>query len=103
MKPNPDFLNLPLSFWANVRAISEHMGYIQRGSGKILAPSVDAMARKMEQLGLSSGHIATSGAPTDLGQSLHEYFEYRARVLNEYVEPKLMDVDRARRVSSTEM
>ena len=51
----------------------------------------------MQTRELGSSHIATDeGAPTQLGKLLNSYFEYRAQVLNEYVEPRLMDSDRAK-------
>jgi hypothetical protein len=96
MKPNRDFLKQPLGFWANVRAISETVGYTERGQGTIKIPSVADMMGAMRTRELGSSHIATdTGSPTQLGKLLHNYFEYRAQVLNEYVEPRLMDGETA--------
>jgi hypothetical protein len=38
------------------------------------------------------------GRPTDKGNLLLDYFSHRAKVLNTYVEPRLMDVERAKEV-----
>ena len=40
MKPNPRFLNLPKDFWANVRLVSQEVGYTVRGQKEIKVPSL---------------------------------------------------------------
>src|SRR6202042_615832 len=40
--------------------------------------------------------IEESGAPTKLAKNLHQYFEHRARVLNEFVRPRLMNLQKAK-------
>ena len=97
MKPHKKFLGQDPSFWANVRAISETMGYSVRGKGAIKVPTLPEMISTMRRRGLSADHLADrKGASTPLGASLCKYFSYRARVLNDYVEPRLMDVKRAK-------
>ncbi|MGB7925269.1 MAG: hypothetical protein WCF57_18670 [Pyrinomonadaceae bacterium] len=97
MKANNLFLNQPKHFWANVRSISQHLGYTARGTGQIKVPSLIEMRRTMQELGLSSAHIVDEqGQPTEFGRILSAYFEYRAGVLNNYVSAQLMDVARAR-------
>ncbi|PZV09463.1 MAG: hypothetical protein DCF22_18480 [Leptolyngbya sp.] len=99
MKANPLFLNQPKSFWANVRTISQHLGYTLRGSAQIKVPSLNKMCLAMQDLGLSFSHIADGqSVPTDLGELLLRYYEYRADVLNNHVRQKLMNVVRAREV-----
>lgn len=34
MRANPDFLNLPLNFWAYVKLISQKLGYTETKSKK---------------------------------------------------------------------
>lgn len=97
MTPQDNFLNLPKHFWANVRTISEQVGYTVRSNGQIKVPSPAEIKQVLEKLGLSSSHLfAESGRPTRLGELLEAYFPYRAHVLNSFVEPRLMDVERAR-------
>jgi hypothetical protein len=97
MEPNSDFLDQPPVFWANVRAIGETVGYTERGHGTIKVPSLAEMSGAMLARDLGTAHITDSkGAPTNLGKRLQDYFGYRAGVLNDYVEPRLMDVDRAK-------
>jgi hypothetical protein len=38
VKPNPRFLKQPKSFWANVRTISEEVGYTERAEGYWTVP-----------------------------------------------------------------
>lgn len=99
MKPDPRFLKQPKRFWAYVRSISEHFGYTRRGSGQISTPTLTEMKEALESLGLNSGQIIQArGEPTELGRVLTTYFESRAHVLNNVVEPLLMDATEARAV-----
>jgi hypothetical protein len=98
MKANKLFLNQPKSFWANVRTISQHLGYTSRGTKQIKIPALNEMSLTMQALGLSSDHIILNGLPTDLGKLLTAYFEHRAEVLNNFVAQKLMNVETAKRI-----
>jgi hypothetical protein len=106
VKPDTRFLNLPKSFWANVRTISQHVGYTERAArrrgrkkkaGRIKVPTVPEMLSAMQDLGLRSSHIAdASGDLTKSGAQLDAYFHYRAGVLNAFVEPRLMNQRKAK-------
>src|SRR5437879_5730827 len=96
MKPDPRFVGQPKHFWANVRSISQTLGYTVRGSGQIFVPTLEQMSRALDEIGLSSGHIGADEQPSALGSMLHDYFEYRADVLYGFVENQLMDVEAAR-------
>ncbi len=99
MQPDPTFLRQPGSFWANVRAISQVAGYSVRGTGYVSAHGLSAMVRAVERKGLQSTHLQSAdGQPTALGAKLTSYFRFRARMLNDYVEPRLMDLERAQNV-----
>ena len=96
MKPEPRFQRQPKHFWANVRTISQKLGYTERGEGVIKVPSLEEMRRALAALGLKSDHlIDTANKPTALGETLHDYFKFRADVLNNAVEPLLMTADQA--------
>jgi len=43
-----------------------------------------------------SSVVNERGEPTEMGERLRDYFSHRADVLNNYVEPLLMDVERAK-------
>jgi len=97
MRPNSRFLRQPPAFWATVRAISESVGYSERGEGKIKVPSLARMMAAMRERELDPSPLAVDARrPTDRGRLLRAYFSYRARVLNEFVEPRLMDGERAK-------
>ena len=50
MKPDPRFLNQPTHFWANVRTISQHVGYTARGTGQILVPDLAVIVKALGEL-----------------------------------------------------
>ena len=90
-----------MSFWANVRSISQEVGYTVRGQGIVKIPSLDEMCRAMSRIGLSSAHLMDDGGPTALATRLCDYFEIRAKLLNEFVEPRLMMADQAKEIFET--
>ena len=97
MKPDRRFTQLDKRFWANIRSISEKLGYTARRTKKIKVYDLEEIRRGMHSLGLQSSHIShPDGKPTELGAKLHEYFRYRADVINTFVRPHLMDARRAR-------
>jgi hypothetical protein len=95
LKPDPRFLNQPKHFWANVRSVSQHVGYTARGTGQILVPDMSMILKALRELSLGTSHIVADGKPTEIGASLVAYFAYRAELLNKFVEPRLMDAERA--------
>ena len=100
MKADKRFAGLPLDFWAHVRTISESIGYSQKKTGTILVPTIDDVKNAMEMRGLSYTHLVSpsNDKPTPTGRLLCDYFEYRAKVLNDYVRHRLMDANRAKYV-----
>lgn len=115
MTPDSRFLKMSLEFWANVRTISEKLGYTDKQPGYITipgylcspkvkvrrnntvkVPAVADIQRGLAELHLSSSHIVDSGQRlTDFGKQLCSYFEYRAGVLNSSVQYKLMNAPEA--------
>lgn len=97
MKPNRKFLRQPKSFWASVRSLSQEIGYTHRG--ELFVPNHQQMADAFTKLELDpTAIIGHSGEVTVLAALLDEYFVYRAEVLNNEVEPRLMDQHRAKKV-----
>lgn len=96
MKPDQRFLKQPKYFWANIRTISQQVGYTERGESRIKVPSLTEIMGAMTGLGLQFGHIVGSNnRPTAFGKTLLAYFRYRAEVLDRFVEPRLMDKTQA--------
>lgn len=104
MKPDKRFLNQSKKFWANVRTIGQERGYATRRNktknrpGRVKVHSLAQITTALKKAGLSTEHIIQDGIPTQLGKDLEDYFKYRAQVLNDYVEPRLMDAERAAKV-----
>jgi hypothetical protein len=98
MKPDQRFIRQPKNFWANVRSLSQKLGYTVRGTGQIKVFSIRDIVVGLQELTLSTAHVVTTkGEPTEFGAMLHDYFVHRAQVLNRYVRPRLMNKDRAAR------
>lgn len=96
MKADPRFLTQPKEFWANVRTISQEVGYTERGANSIKIPSLNAIRQKFGELGLSMAHIAgEDNTLTDFGQCLFDYFTFRATVLNDTAQGHFMKKDSA--------
>jgi len=117
MTPNPKFINLGKDFWANIRVISQKLGYTERQGprgktnkvrspagvkkkvGQIKIPSLAEIKTALEELDLSAKHLVDErGETTKRGMLVADYFAYRANVLNKFVEPRLMDKDKARKM-----
>lgn len=96
MRSDPRFSRLPKSFWAAVRSISQQIGYTIRGASQVRIPTIREIRSAFTSLHLNLDHIGNAEHPTDFANSLIEYYEYRAEVLNTFVEPRLMDVSRAK-------
>ena len=96
MKPNLYFLNQPPEFWANVRTISQEIGYTNRATKTILVPNRKQLHTAFEKLDLSLNHIEDSfGNLTNFGRVLIDYFEYRSEILNTTVRNNLMNKEQA--------
>ncbi len=96
MRADPRFMNQPKSFWANVRSISQELGYTARKTSQIKVYSQADMARAMTERGLGVAHLSGPEGPTAMGALLEAYFSYRAQTLNGVVQPLLMDAPEAR-------
>lgn len=98
MRANKAFIGLDKGFWAHVRSISEAQGYTVRGAGAIKTLTATGIVSAFKKLGLSSEHLVVKGQLTDLGKRLCDYFAYRADLLDNFVQPRLMDAARAEKV-----
>lgn len=93
MQPNPKFSNMPKSFWATVRTISQQIGYTVRlrGISQAKIPTIEEINQAFIALSLEPSAVIKDDKPTQLTTDLIEYYKYRADVLNNFVEPRLMD------------
>lgn len=102
MKADPRFLAQTKEFWANVRTISQEVGYTNRSNKRtgalpsIKVPTLSDVCLKFNKLNLRTSSIANEdGTLTDFGQHLLDYFSFRATVLNDTVQGNLMRKDAA--------
>src|SRR4051794_1505069 len=99
MKPNKLFLKLPKRFWANVRLISQEVGYTERATKQIKIPSDQEIRLKLKKIGINFDDVlADKNGIEHLDELLQNYFEYRASVLNSFVESRLMNAEKAKQV-----
>ena len=97
MKPDPRFANQDKPFWGCVRSLSQDLGYTVRGQGRIKVHTVPEMRQGFVDLGLDPAAIsAEDGTPTSLARHLHDYFQFRAEVLETIAARKLMNVNQAK-------
>jgi hypothetical protein len=105
MKANEKYRKQPKSFWANIRTISQEVGYTDRPkrqigvrgqAGPIKVPTADEVRKAFRAIDLSTDHLFDgSGRPTTVGAKVFDYFTYRADLLNRTVEPLLMNASQA--------
>lgn len=99
MKPDERFLKQPKHFWAMVRTVSQQLGYTVRGTKQVRVPTLSGVSVALSDLGLNLSSIVDEhGRPTETGGLLIDYFSHRAEVINGYVEPRLMNAERAEAV-----
>lgn len=96
MKANPQFSNLPKPFWAAVRTLTQEVGYTVRGQNQVKVPTIGEIRRAFDGLRLNPAHLGEAEHLSHLATTLLAYYEYRAHVLNNFVEPRLMNVKRAK-------
>ncbi len=93
------FVNQPLEFWANVKLISQRVGYTERSTSKIKIPAQIEIEKAYKNLGLDSSKLFNiGGKPTRFGNKIIAYFEHRANCLNKEVEPNLMNREQAEKL-----
>jgi hypothetical protein len=91
LKADLRFLAQSQEFWANVRTISQEVGYTDRKTKSIKVPSLKAIRKSFSGLGLSTAHIAQEdGTVTEFGRCLFDYFDFRATALNGTVQNYFM-------------
>jgi len=97
MQAHQKFKNLPKSFWATVKSVSQQTGYTVRNQGIVKIPAAKEILQAFIDLNLDPENIIKNKEETDLTKLLIEYYTYRADILNNYVEPRLMDTERAKK------
>lgn len=92
MKAFEQFQREDKSFWFFIRFISERLGYSERGADKVRSYTYD----EIENLCTAENISATA----DMINQAVSYCDKRADLLNNFIEPNLMDADEAERTFS---
>lgn len=96
MKANLEFVSLNKEFWANIRSITQIVGYTEKGTKRVYKPTIDNISEALERENLSAGHLVNpDGVLTQLGEKVIQYFNFRADIINNFVEKSLMDEEEA--------
>lgn len=95
MRPNAAYTNLSLKFWANVKFISEQLGYSARGKGAPRKYGAREVIECYRKTGLNTKQILDAKSEIYIARII-EYLNYRAVTLEKHVEPNLMDLEDAR-------
>lgn len=103
MKPNEEFKNLGLEFFANIKLLNQRLGYSLRRTkkkpeGGFLIPNVKQVKKVFKEEGLNHDKLISGNQFTDYGQKLVDYMIYREKILIEHVEPHLMNKDEAKKL-----
>jgi len=83
-------------FWAAVKIISQHVGYTERNKNVVRVPSYKEIVDTFSTLKFRASYLEQEGKPSEYAEDLMSYFRFRADVLNTYVEPRLMDLRKAK-------
>lgn len=98
MQPNPDFQKLPKAFWATVKLVSEHLGYsVRRARGA--EPTIRRYSpADVLATATSRGLNAKELTKLNWHEILAAYSSFRADILQDYVRPRLMKLEEAKRL-----
>lgn len=100
MIPKSKFLGQSHEFWANVKLISQEIGYTDRKSSDIKIPTLEEIQATYTKLSLDPKRIIINNKPTKFGKLLTDYFKYRSRILSEFAQNNLMDKKEAQKLYS---
>lgn len=99
MSPDKRFIAFKKNFWAYVKAISQEVGYTDRGTQTIKIPTAAEILETLTKLNLNHHFVVQNNQNlTKFGQNLVDYFTFRATCLNEYVKPRLMRANEAEKL-----
>lgn len=95
MRANERFLNKSLEFWANIKFLSQEIGYTERKTKGIRVPTITEIREVYHANSFDINKVYQDSQLTPFGQELMDYFVYRREVINNFVRPNLMNKDSA--------
>ena len=93
MKPSIHFRGKSANFWANVKIISQGVGYAKKAT--VIVPTQKDIEKLYKILNLDTSELFPGGKVSTLGKDVLDYFSFRADVLNNQVQQLLMSADEA--------
>ena len=93
MKPSLRFKGMPAEFWANVKIISQGVGYAKKNA--VIVPTQKNVEKLYRSLNLDVSKLFPAGKPSRLGEDVLAYFSFRADALNNHIQQLLMSADEA--------
>lgn len=96
MKADPRFLSQGKPFWAAIRSLSQIIGYTIRKRNQVKTPTFEELKQALRDMNLNYKSLGDMENQTEFSKTLLSYYEYRTNVLNEFVEPRLMNAERAK-------
>ena len=93
MKPSLRFKGMPAEFWANVKIISQGVGYAKKNA--VIVPTQKNIEKLYRSLNLDVSKLFPAGKPSRLGEDVLAYFSFRADALNNHIQQLLMSADEA--------
>jgi len=96
MKPSIHFKGMPANFWANVKIISQGVGYAKKAT--VIVPTQKDIEKLYKSLNLDFNELFPGGKISQLGKDVLDYFSFRADALNNQVQQLLMSADEAERM-----
>lgn len=96
MQANPIFLNKDRKFWAQVKLISQLLGYTDRRTRTIKKYSFYEINNALLADGVGTSWMGTANNPSQEALDLVAYSEYRSDVITNQVQHNLMNAEQAR-------
>jgi len=101
MRANPEFENLDLEFWANIKLLNQRLGYTLRISkenpdGGFVVPTIKQIKEVFASEKLTTSKLIENDKFTPFGEKIIRYMEYRGDLLTKKVQGYLMNKDQAK-------
>lgn len=97
MLPFAEFVNLGRDFWANVKLVSERLGYTDRKTQRLRSYTMEEIVGCFAEAKLSYSHLFDQNALKPLGRQLLDYLDKRRDLIQNQVIPKLMNRTQAKK------
>jgi hypothetical protein len=103
MKPFTEFSEKDQSFWANIKLISETIGYSDKKTRKLKRYTIKDIISAFEDRKISCDHLyeKKTSATTELGKDILLYLNKRSETIERDVQPNLMDRAEAKKEFDT--